>query len=139
MNKKILLPGFISGMAILVIGMMALSRIWNVIFPSLEQEYKQGIFRPWSDPIMWLFYLYPFVLGLVLAWGWEKTKGLIRGKNIYKRGLVFGLCYWLAASLPGMLMSLSSFRVSVVMVFSWSLGGLIQAVITGWILAKINP
>jgi hypothetical protein len=43
------------------------------------------------------------------------------------------------AAIPGMLMSYSSFPVSFVMILSWTLTGLVEAVLAGIILAKLNP
>ena len=78
-------------------------------------------------------------LGIILALLWDKTKNLFKDKSIFQRGLRFGVAYWLIATLPGMFMSYSSFQVSLVMVLSWSISGLIQAIIAGWIYVKMNP
>jgi len=73
-----------------------------------------------------------------LAWTWDKTKDLFKDKNWMWRGKKFGLTYWLIF-LPGMLISYSTFPVSLSMIATWSLNGLIQGIVAGWVFAKKNP
>lgn len=136
--KKFIGPGLIAGVAMLVTG-MAVSRFMAFFFPSINVEFvNPAMYRPWNDPLMSLYFLYPFVLGLTLAWVWDKTKDLFKGKDALWRGKRFGLAYWVAAGIPGMLITYSSFQVSFTMILSWSLSGLFQAIVAGWIFAKMN-
>lgn len=138
MSKKIITAGFVVGAVNLVVGML-LSAIYNFLTPSVTGEYINiNLFRPWSDPLMSLFFFYPFILGMALSWVWDKTKKLFVGKNIFEDAYKFGLAYWLVAGLPGMFVTYSSFQVSLPMVLTWSLTGLIEAVVAGFILAKLN-
>ena len=82
------------------------------------------------------YFVCPFLVGLILAWLWAKTKGLFKG-SYFRRGFSFGLIYWLI-SIPGMVISYSSFPISLAMVFSWTLSGLVQYLAGGFILAKGN-
>ena len=50
--------------------------------------------------------------------------------------LTFGVIYWLT-TLPGMLISFSSFQVSLTMVVSWSLAALVEGVLAGILCAKM--
>jgi len=135
--KKIILPGLLAGLVMVVISALV-GFLSNLAFPALGAEYSSsGIFRPWSDPLMYLIYLQPFILGILLAWAWHKTKRLFKGPA-WKRGALFGLCFWLVASVPGMLISYSSFKLSLAMVLSWTLAGLLQALAAGMVLAKLN-
>ena len=137
--KKIVILGIMVGVINLIVGMV-LSQLYNFVFPSLAAEYvNPNLFRPWSDPLMSLYFLYPFLLGLVLTWIWDKTKKLIEGKTGWERAYKFGLSYWIIAGLPGMLITYSSFYVSFLMILSWSISGLICAIVAGWIFAKKNP
>ena len=137
--RKILVPGLLAGVAMLVTGMMV-TQIFNAVFPTLATEYTNpGLFRSWSDPIMSLFFLYPFLLGLILAWVWDKTKKLLSSKDIMTRGWQFGASYWVISSIPGMFITYSSFPVSLLLVISWSISGLVQAGVAGWLFAKMNP
>jgi len=135
--KKILIPGLVSGLVMLVVGMMVNQAV-NLFLPGLQIEYQNSnLFRPWSDPLMSLYFLHPFVLGLILAWLWEKTKSLVKEKADWKRGAKFGLAYWLV-TLPGMLISYNSFPVSLAMIFSWTASGFFQLIFGGMALAKMD-
>lgn len=134
--KKILLPGVLAGIAMLVVGML-ISQLINMIFPALIAEYKTTLFRPWSDPIMSLYFLYPFILGLALAWIWDKIKGVISGTIVQRAGYLT-LGYFLVSTIPGMLISYSSFPLSLTMIISWTISGVAQAFCAGLILAKMN-
>jgi len=134
--KKILGLGLLVGLINLILG-LALSQFSYFVWPSLNAEYQNpALFRSWSDPLMSIYFVCPFLVGLILAWLWEKTKGLFKG-SYFRRGFSFGLIYWLI-SIPGMVISYSSFPISIAMVFSWTLSGLIQYLVGGFILAKGN-
>jgi hypothetical protein len=137
--KKIVWPGILAGVAILIVEIFITTNLFYFLFPSMVSEYKNiSIFRPWNDPLMSLYFLYPFLLGLVLAWFWNKTKNLFKGKEILKRGLRFAWTYFIIAGLPGMFITYSSFQLSWAIVLSWTVGGFIDAFIAGWIFAKMN-
>lgn len=135
--KKVILSGVAAGVVVLIASMV-LSKIFGALMPSLQAEYQAGIFRPWNDPLMSLYFLYPFVLGIVLAWVWDKTKSVVKGENAVKKGINFGLAYWIVASIPGMLITYSSFVVSLSMILSWTISGLVSAILAGIVFAKIN-
>ena len=135
--KKILLPGLIAGLAMLIVGIIV-SQIFSAIFPSVMPEYQNtNLFRAWSDPIMNLYWLHPFVVGLILAWIWNMTKSLISESNVCKRGCTFGLIYWVV-TIPGMLISYASFPISLLMIASWTVSVLAQALTAGYVLAVMN-
>ncbi|OGZ65638.1 MAG: hypothetical protein A2812_03405 [Candidatus Staskawiczbacteria bacterium RIFCSPHIGHO2_01_FULL_36_16] len=134
--KRILVSGLLAGLVIFIASMLT-SKIFGVIFPWLNAEYQnESIFRPWSDPLMLLYFLYPFLLGIILAWFWQKTKNVF-GDNL-KGGASFGIAYWIVSSIPGMFITYSSFQVSLLMVISWSLAGLVSAVLAGIIFVKLD-
>ena len=136
--KKVVVPGLIAGIAMLITG-MALNWLFGFIFPSVAAEYQNpDLFRPWDDPLMSLIFVHPFILGLALAWAWDKTKDLFKERDVFWRCCQFAGAYWLI-SIPGMLISYSTFPVSLTMIVSWSLSGFAQAVVAGWIFAKRNP
>jgi hypothetical protein len=129
--RKLLVPGLLSGVAMLVVGML-LNRVYYLVVPSLAQEYENSVmFRPWSDPLMMLFFLYPFILGFVLAFLWSK-------KATANKPLKFALFYWLIASVPGMFVTYTNFVVSLAMIVSWSLNGFIQTLVAGFVFSKLK-
>ncbi len=126
----------IVGVVTLVVGMVV-SYLF-MVFPSVAADYQNAsVMRQWSDPLMSLFALYPFIQGIIFAWVWDKTKKLFSGKSI-DRGINFGASVWLAAILPGMLVSYSSFPLSLLTIFSWTIDGFICSVISGLIFVKMN-
>ena len=135
--KKWFFTGLLGGVIMLAAG-MATGQIFQAFAPSLEAEYHNAsLFRPWSDPLMMLYFIHPLLLGIILAWIWEQTKVIIRGDSDLKKGINFGLIVWLASSVPGMLMSYASFPLSFMIVLSWSLGGLIELLCLGILFSKM--
>ena len=68
--KKIILGGLLTGLAMLIAGMIA-GQLVNLLMPSLQTQYANPcLFRPWADWHMNLYFLHPFAVGLALAWIW---------------------------------------------------------------------
>jgi hypothetical protein len=135
--KKILVPGLVAGIAGLASN-WAIGFLFMFIFPSMGAEYSnEQIFRPWNDPLMNLYYIYFFLIAFGLAWAWSKSKSLFTKKYLVD-AMNFTLVYWLISTIPGMLMTISSFKVSGIMVLSWTVGGFIQLFVISLILMKMN-
>jgi len=133
--KKVILFGLLAGLVMLVVSLV-LGPLFNLIFPSLAAEYNNtNLFRPWSDPIMYLMLVEPFILGIILAWIFSVTKNLFKTEKVWGKGIYFGLCYWVI-TIPGMVMSYSSFPISLLMIITWSISILIQAIVAGLIYAR---
>ncbi|MBI5399445.1 hypothetical protein HZB07_02350 [Candidatus Saganbacteria bacterium] len=130
--KKVLWPGLLAGLAMLVVG-LAVYTLGGVFFPGMAAEYQNPqLFRPWSDPLMSLMFVHPLILGIVLAWAWDKIKSVSGGY------LNFALGVWLVATIPGMLISYGSLPLSLLMVACWTINGLIQSLVGSFVLAKLN-
>jgi hypothetical protein len=135
--KRVIISGLLAGIAMLAVGLAA-GYGMMAVFPSLTAEYANtALFRPWDDPLMSLYFLHPFVLGLILAWVWSVVKGVIGGATPTARGVRFGLAYWVVV-IPGMFISYASFPLSLLMVISWTVGVLLQALAAGLIVAWVN-
>jgi len=135
--KHILLPGLLAGLAMVAISFI-LTMILGALVPSIMAEYQTvGLFRPWSDPLMSLMYVEPFILGIILAWIWNFTKSCFKTTKCCPPGILFGLGYWVL-TIPGMIMSYGSFPISLAMTCLWSFTILLQSLITGTLLAKMN-
>jgi hypothetical protein len=133
MLKRVLLPIAVIGV-INFLAWMLVSQIFSVVFPTVALEYQNpNLFRANSDPLMLLFFAYPFVIAAVLAWLWSKTKNVF-GNN----GIKFAFAYWIVATIPGMFATYTSMPYSFLVVLSWTISGLIQAIIAGLILSKFN-
>jgi hypothetical protein len=127
--------GVVAGVVALVAS-MGVGMLVGALVPGLAAEYgNTQMFRPYNDPLMYLFYVSPLLTGVILAWVYVKVSKLIGGGDWWRRGGRFGLAYFVVASLPGMFISYTSFNVSMVMVLSWTLSSLVQAIVMGLVLA----
>ena len=135
--RNVIVPGLAAGVAMLVVGLIV-NGVYGALFPAFQTEYEtSGIFRPWSDPLMSLYFLYPFVTGIILAYVWKKTKGLVSGADAWSRGSRFGMLAWVVLTLPGMLITYASFVVSLGLVLSWTVDGFLELLVAGWVLARL--
>jgi len=82
---------------------------------------------------MSIFFAHPFILGIALAWVWDKIKG-----SISSDPKKFALGVFAIATIPGMVITYSSFQLSLAIVLSWTIMGLVNAYVAGLILAKMN-
>jgi hypothetical protein len=134
--KVFLLKGIVAGTALLILSYAALYLIVG-LFPALAEQYYDPIFNFEGNKAI-LYFLHPFVLSFALAWFWKRFKGMFHGP-FWWRGIEMGLMYGLIATLPAMWIIFSALSVSLSMVLSWLLYGVIQAMIVGIIFAKISP
>lgn len=130
MKNKYLLG--ISVGIILLITTMVLSMLAEAVFPSLKSEYVSPAFRPWEDPLMSLFFVYPVVLGILLTWVWLKSR------KSWKSGIDFGVTLGLLMAVPAFIVNYSSFTFSLLMVGTWTIFGFINALIAGLALEKLK-
>ena len=134
--KKIFWPGILAGLATLILS-LAVSYLF-MVFPAVAQDYANpSLMRAWTDPLMALFFIYPFILGIILAWAWDRSKGLFSG-SASVRGYKFGWAVFLITTLPGMIISYSSFPISLLTTISWALGGFLSLIASGLIFARLN-
>jgi len=139
MTKKVITPGLAAGLVMMLAG-IGLSRLYTIVFPTLESEYTDSyLFRPWTDPIMSLYFVHPFLVGLLLAWIWDKTKTAFPYSfSSMEKTITFASVYWLF-SICGMIMTYSSFPVSLLMVASWTFTVLIEGALGALVLVGLNP
>src|ERR1700733_6334682 len=134
--KNLLIPGLITGCILFVLSYGGLFLAIRFL-PALFTEYNNPLFNSDGSRDV-LFYLHAFIFSFALSWFWDRLKTLFKGQFIL-RGLEFGLVYALIALLPVMWISFSALDVTIVMVLSWLLYGLIQAIVAGIVFARINP
>jgi len=131
--KKIIWPGLLLGLIMLVVNFIV-SYLFMLI-PSVATDYTSGFMRSWQDPLMMAFFLYPFILGIILAALWDKVKTSFKGN----RGCHFGWWVFLLTTVPGMYITYTSFNLTFLTILGWTVSGLISAKIAGFLLAKMNP
>jgi len=85
---------------------------------------------------MSLYFIIPFITGILLSWAWHHVKEMIHHHR-YSKGLVFGFIYWMT-TIPGILMSLSTFRLSSILIFSWVVTLFCQGIVAGYVLEKLE-
>lgn len=136
--KKIVLPGLVAGIIILVVG-IGIGYLLNPIFPQLTSEYENFlVFRPWDSTAMKLYFIYPFILGMILSWIWNKSKSLFKKEcGCCTKGIQFGLIYWIL-TMPGMLITYSTFQMSFLMITTWSVSIFIHSTLVGMVFGKMN-
>ncbi|HEX3007807.1 MAG TPA: hypothetical protein VHO90_09355 [Bacteroidales bacterium] len=135
--KKVLVPGLVAAVGMFVAG-MAIGLLFNLVFPSVKTEYENtSIFRPMDDPLMFLYFIQPLLLSFALAWVWNRSKASAQG-SIWKIAFNYAFVYWIVATLPGMLMTVSSFKVTVLMTLTWTLSSFFQAFVAMLIIVRLN-
>jgi hypothetical protein len=134
--KKILFSGLIAGCILFVLSYGGLY-LTVKFFPSLFTEYNNPLFNSDGSRDL-LFYLHAFIFSFALSWFWDRFKGMFKGLSIL-RGIEFGFVYSIIALVPVMWISFSALDITVIMVLSWFVYGLLQAVVAGIVFAKVNP
>jgi hypothetical protein len=134
--KKILITGLIAGCILFILSYGGLF-LGVRYFPALFVDYNNPLFNSDGSRDV-LFYMHAFIISFALSWFWDRFKTLFKGTFIM-RGLEFGFVYSIIALLPVMWISFSSLDITVIMVISWFLYGLAQAIIAGLVFAKVNP
>lgn len=134
--KLITIKMLVAGIILLVISYLALFLMVNLV-PSLAEQYYDPMFS-FEGSKSWLFFIHPFIISFALAWFWKRFKELFHGSRWW-RGTEVGLFYGLIAVVPSMWMIYSALNISLPMVITWAIYGVLQAVIAGIISAHINP
>jgi len=140
MCKKIVLSTIIVGIVMAILGFISQATWVSTLHPTLMQEYQSGAYIAWSDPLMSYVFVHPFVVALIMSLVYLWFNPFQKIKSIYKKGAYYGFVFWLIGTLPGMLMTLSSFSpdmVSEKTILVWTLDGLVKAVLGGIALVYI--
>ncbi|HEY0356503.1 MAG TPA: hypothetical protein VGC29_09880 [Flavisolibacter sp.] len=134
--KKVISLGLIAGVVLFIISYGGLYLAIQY-FPQFFVSYNNPLFNSDGSRDL-LFYMHAFIISFALSFVWGRFKSLFRG-TIVLRGIEFGLIYGFVALLPVMWITFSSLDISIIMVLSWFIYGLVQSVIAGIIFAKLNP
>jgi hypothetical protein len=134
--KKILISGLIAGCILFILSYGGLFLAVKFL-PTLFIQYNNPLFNSDGSRDL-LFYMHAFIISFALSWFWDRFKPLFKGTFIL-RGLEFGLVYSIIALLPVMWISFSSLDITIAMVLSWFVYGLLQAITAGLVFAKVNP
>ncbi|MFH1222029.1 MAG: hypothetical protein V1492_03005 [Candidatus Micrarchaeota archaeon] len=102
--KKFIISGLVAGIVILV--------LWNVVGALFGMLLGFNVaslpgLRSYSDPILMLYYLYPFVFGFALAYAYPFVEGKLKGDAIAK-GLGFGMFAFILNAIPSAYLNFTS-------------------------------
>lgn len=103
--KKFVVSGIVGGIAFyiiwLIVNFLLRSALWPYDILSL------GGMRSVNDPVMLLFFLYPFVFSFAMAAAYPMVASALKG-NFVAKGKAFGFLVWLLAGLPNAFLVFSS-------------------------------
>jgi hypothetical protein len=134
--KKIITSGLAAGIVLLVLSVLGLYlTVW--LFPQTALQYFDSAFNTQSSRYM-IYFIHPFIVSMALSWFWARFKGILSGSFI-TRGIEFGLIYLVIAILPMMWLIYSAMSVSLHMIATWFVFGLLQGIVAGLIFEKMNP
>lgn len=130
--KKFIISGILAGIVIFVITQVV-SYLASLALPFNVLELA-GM-RSAADPIMPLFFLYPWVLGFAMAY----TFGLFeKAMPLKSKGLRFGLAAWLLAGFPSFWIVFSSMDYPAGFSISSLVGSFIAIIAAGIVIAKFE-
>ncbi|MDX2135188.1 MAG: hypothetical protein SFV52_10385 [Saprospiraceae bacterium] len=134
--KKFFIKSLTAGAVLFLLSYATLYLV-VLLLPNVAEQYYDPMFS--FEGIKGVLYLmHPFVLSFALAWFWQRFKGLFHG-SFWQRGIEMGLTYGLIATLPSMWILFSAMSVSFVLVCSWLLYGVMQAIVVGILFARLSP
>jgi len=135
--KKVVVSALVSAVAMFAVSIV-LGYLFNFLFSSMEAEYQNtALYSSWKDPLMYLFIIQPFMLSGMLVWGWEKIKGRFQG-SVGRKAFNVSLICLLLFILPGMIMTISSFQVSLLAILTWTISSFVQVLVASLIFIRWN-
>lgn len=101
--KKFIISGLAAGAVIFV--------LWNVVglifgMIGLDVSTLAGM-RSLSDPVLMLYFLYPFVLGFALAYLYPLVEDKLKG-NMVAKGVAFGTLMFIINAIPSAYLNFTS-------------------------------
>ena len=135
--RKILIAGIASGI-LLFIAQFAFSMIGNLIAP--YDVFAIGGMRGRDDPVMLLFFAYPFVLSFTSAIVFDRVKAALGGSccgGSCCAGFTFGLILLLLVTVPSMFVMYSSMSYPIGFYIGNLLVGIIGFPAVGMLYARI--
>ncbi len=130
--KKFLLSGIASGAVFLVLT-FAFSYLVQAVLP--YDVLSLGGMRSVGDPLMALFFLYPFVIGFAIAYLYKYVN--LKGSYMEK-GRKFGLLMWLVYGIPSTFVIYTSMNYPIGFSISMLFGDLLGFLAAGIVIAKIS-
>jgi hypothetical protein len=130
-NMKCLKTGILAGIAIFVV-MWIVSLAAQAIFA--YDVLKLDGMRAVTDPIMILFFVYPWVLAFAMTCVYLKIERLLEGDWMAK-GKQFGCIIWIVAGIPSAFLIWSSMNYPIGFTISSLVGSLLYMIAGGIVIA----
>ncbi|MCX6802254.1 MAG: hypothetical protein NT067_04025 [Candidatus Diapherotrites archaeon] len=136
---KIIISAVLIGIAMSIISFGIVGPIAKAINPGYDIMKIAGM-RNASDPIMLLFFLQPFVLGLAFSIIFSFHGNAMPGLEFHKKGIKFGLAAWMLYTLPSVFLVYSSMDYGETFLLSALFGQLLgfcaAGIIAAWVFAR---
>jgi hypothetical protein len=129
-------PGLFAGIIMLLVMLIVMNGL-VIIFPQIEQEYSTHVYRNCDDILFLLLFLHPFLLGLIISWTWNLTSIIMKGDELTKV-VNFTFAYIMIAQIPGLFLMYSFMNVSLLMIMSWLMNGLLQVLCGSFVISKMT-
>jgi hypothetical protein len=123
----------------LVLSILSVAMVYGAIhlLPNLMEEYFSPVFRP-AGQDDWLFFAHPLILSIALKWFWERYKNIFKG-SLFIKALEVALVYGIIALVPVLWLTFSAIDISLPLIITWLVYGLILSFVAGIVFAKLNP
>ena len=129
---KLIKSGIAAGAVFLVIS-FAFSFLVQAIWP--YDLLSLGGMKSATDPIMALFFLYPFVIGFAIAYLYKYVN--LKGSYMEK-GRKFGLLMWIVYGIPSTFVIYTSMNYPIAFSINTLFGDLLGLLAAGIVIAKIS-
>ncbi|MFH1588387.1 MAG: hypothetical protein ABIA76_03565 [Candidatus Diapherotrites archaeon] len=128
---KFVISGILAGI-VLFIAMMVFGFIVQAVMPYNAMEF--GGMRSVDDPLMWLFFVSPWITGFAMALVYPMIK--LDG-SAAKKGIRFGLMVWVLSIIPSAFIVFTSMNYPLGFTLDQVFGNFFGLVAAGIIIAKM--
>ena len=129
--QKTIFVGLLAGLAMFIVG-FGLNFLFGVMFPGFQAIYENtNIFMAMDSGRGSLFYIYPFVLGISLAWLYKKLS--VENRDICN----FAFIYFVVAVVPAFIINTAAFNLPISMILTWSISGFVHAIVAAAVFKKM--
>jgi hypothetical protein len=133
MRLKNILAGGIAGGFVLLVLVTIFSELSVLVAP--YNIATLGGMRAMDDPVMMLYFLYPFVFAFAAAFVFDIVQGSLTGKNRTQKGVFYGGLLFIVVTIPSVFVMASSMTYPIGFYVAQVLEGIIGYPVLGAIFA----
>jgi len=133
MRLKNILAGGIAGGFVLLVLVTIFSELSVLVAP--YNIATLGGMRAMDDPVMMLYFLYPFVFAFAAAFVFDIVQGSLTGKNRTQKGFFYGGLLFMVVTIPSVFVMASSMTYPIGFYVAQVLEGIIGYPVLGAIFA----